>query len=45
MKTIRLNIESALSTKLSGILALLVIFVVAAACSFNTGADTSKEKK
>ncbi len=45
MKTIRLNIESALSTKLSGILALLVIFVVAAACSFNTGADMSKEKK
>jgi len=45
MKTIRPNIETLLSTKLSGILALLVIFVVAAACSFNTGADTSKEKK
>jgi len=44
MKTIKPKFN-ALSTKLSGILAMLIILAVAVACSFNTGAETSKAKK
>lgn len=46
MSIIRPNFKSALPANLSGILALLLVFLVAAACTFNTGgADTSKEKE
>jgi len=45
MKTGRPNIKNALPANLSGITALLTVVIVAAACTFNTGADTSKEKK
>ena len=46
MKTIKPNLKAALQAKLSGVLALLIVFAVAVACSFNTGADTvSKDKK
>ena len=45
MKTIKQKLNNALSTKLSGVLAMLIIVGIAAACSFNTGADTSGGKK
>lgn len=45
MKTNKQKLNNIFSTKLSGILAMLIIFGVAAACSFTTDTDTSGGKK
>lgn len=43
MSIIKPDFKSALPANLSGILALLLVFVAAAACTFNTGgADACK---